>query len=136
MRQIRVVLLLVAIVAVATSLYFVVSMRSANPTFTNISSSELHSMMVNKDFVLINVHTPYEGEIEGTDLFIPYDAISKNLDKLSADKNAKIVVYCMVDWMSAIAAEELTEIGYTNVLRLEGGMVVWKDNGYPLIQKE
>jgi rhodanese-related sulfurtransferase len=85
-----------------------------------------------KDFIFINVHVPYEGEIEKTDLFIPYDEIRKNLDKLPADKNAKIVLYCRTDRMSNIAAKTLVNLGYTNVWVLEDGMIEWRKAGYQL----
>lgn len=103
--------------------------------YRNITASELYSMLSNKDFLLINTHIPYEGEIEGTDLFIPYNDFQGHLDKLPEDKHAKIVVYCMSDRMSNIAAKELVKLGYTNVLNLEGGMIVWKESGYPLVYR-
>ena len=103
--------------------------------YRNITASDLYSMLSNKDFLLINTHIPYEGEIERTDLFIPYNNIQGHLDRLPKDKHAKIVVYCMSDRMSNIAAEELAKLGYSNVLNLEGGMIAWKDNGYPLVYR-
>ena len=35
--------------------------------------------------------------------------------------------------MSAIAARELSRIGYTQVSHLSGGMIDWKKNGYEII---
>ncbi len=99
-----------------------------------INVTQLKMMLDNKDFVLVNVHIPYEGEIAGTDLFIPYDEIEKNLSKLPADKNARIVIYCRSGRMSAIAATNLTHLGYTNIRDVEGGMVAWEKQGYPLVQ--
>jgi ABC-type phosphate transport system substrate-binding protein len=43
-------------------------------SYTDVSAVGLAAMLENKDFPLINVHIPYEGEIERTDLFIPFDA--------------------------------------------------------------
>lgn len=93
-------------------------------------------MLKNKDFYMVNVHNPYEGEIEKTDAFISYDEIDKNLDKLPKDKNAKIVVYCRSGRMSAEASQKLTELGYTNVYNQILGMHDWQSKGYPLKTKK
>ena len=72
--------------------------------YTKVSPAELTAMLAKKDFPLINVHVPYEGEIEGTDAFVAYDKIGANLDKLPADKGARIVLYCRRGSMSTTAA--------------------------------
>jgi rhodanese-related sulfurtransferase len=104
--------------------------------YRDISSLDLESMMDDKDFLLINVHIPYDGEIDGTDLFIPFNEISDNLEKLPADKSSKIVVYCRSGSMSATASKELAQIGYSNILNLPGGMRDWKENGFTVINKD
>ena len=104
-------------------------------SYTNVSATQLKAMLDKKDFTFVNVHIPYEGEIAKTDAFIPYDEIEKNLDKLPADKNAKIVLYCRSGRMSAIAAETLVRLGYTNVWNMEGGMIAWGTLGLPLKTK-
>lgn len=103
--------------------------------FTTITSKKLSTMFSKKDFFFVNVHIPYEGEIKNTDAFIPYDKIADNLDKLPADKNAKIVFYCRSGRMSEIAAQELTRLGYTQVSHLSGGMIDWEKNGYEILEK-
>lgn len=104
-------------------------------SYTNVNAASLKLMLENKDFPLVNVHIPYEGEIEPTDLFIPYNEVETNLAKLPADKGAKIVLYCRSGSMSAIAARTLVRLGYTNVWNLDGGMIGWQQMGYPLAQK-
>ena len=106
----------------------------AGDTYQKITSDELNTMLKNKDFVFVNVHIPFEGNIPNTDLSIPYDQISapENLSQLPADTSAKIVLYCRSGRMSEIAAEELVSLGYTNIWDLKGGMVDWEQAGYEI----
>jgi len=98
-----------------------------------ITVEELNAMLKNKDFTLINVHIPYEGEIPGTDVHIPYNEVEKYADQLPQDKGAKIVLYCRSGSMSAAASKTLVEMGYTNVTDVQGGMNAWKAAGYELL---
>lgn len=109
--------------------------RKETTSFTTLTSAQLATMLKQKDFFFANVHIPYEGEIKNTDAFIPYDKIADNLDKLPADKNAKIVLYCRSGRMSEIAARELSQLGYTQISHLSGGMIDWKKDGYEIIKK-
>src|SRR3972149_6042937 len=77
--------------------------------YTNITPAQLADLLKSKDFFFANTHIPYEGEIEQTDGFIPYDEITQRLSELPADKNAKIFLYCRSGRMSAIAAEALVK---------------------------
>ena len=101
-------------------------------TYTDISVAELQTMLDEKDFSFINTHVPFEGDIPGTDLTVPFDQIEENLDKLPEDKEAKIVLYCRSDRMSGIASETLVGLGYTNIWNLDGGMVAWENAGLGL----
>lgn len=92
-------------------------------------------MLPSKDFELVNVHVPYEGEIAKTDTFIPFDKIGEAVDLLPADKATKIVVYCRSGRMSKIAAATLVGLGYTHVEELTGGMIDWEATGQPLIHR-
>ena len=89
-------------------------------SYTDVSPAELQKMLACKDFTLVDVWTPYDGTIHGTDLFIHYTVFEKNLDKFP-DKNARIVLYCLGGERSRILAETLVGLGYTNVYRLIGG---------------
>ncbi len=112
-----------------------VKVQTEGGAYTDITPEQLKQMLDHKDFVFVNTHIPYEGEIADTDAFVPYDALDENLGKLPSDKNAKIVLYCMSDRMSTIAAQELVKKGYTNLYNLDGGMQAWQQAGYPLIVK-
>ncbi len=107
----------------------------ADVGYIDVSPQDLSSVLEREDFlfVLVNVHFPHEGKIEGTDLFIPYDEIGDRLGELPSETNAKIVVYCRSGSMSAVAAATLVGLGYTNVWNLDGGMAAWEEAGYLLV---
>ena len=105
------------------------------PVVKKLTAAQLATMLTKKDFFLVNVHIPYEGEIANTDAFIDYDTIADHLDKLPKDKNASIVLYCRGGGMSDIASKALVHLGYSQVSDLVGGMNGWKDAGFPLIEK-
>jgi rhodanese-related sulfurtransferase len=104
----------------------------ADGSYKDVSADELAAMLKNKDFVFINVHIPFAGDIAQTDLSTPYDDIEQNLSQFPTDKNAKIVLYCRSGRMSQIAAEKLVSLGYTNIWNLEGGMVDWEQAGFKI----
>jgi rhodanese-related sulfurtransferase len=99
--------------------------------YTQISVTDLQTMLKNKDFAFINVHVPFEGKIDPTDALIPFDQIDQHLDQLPTNKDAKIVLYCRSGNMSAIAANTLANLGYTHVYDLAGGFNAWKQAGLP-----
>ncbi len=94
-----------------------------------ISVEELKASMENEDIFLVNVHIPFEGNIPGTDLFVPYNEINENISLFPVDKDHKIVVYCKAGSMGKDAAQALIALGYTNVWNLSGGYEAWKEAG-------
>jgi rhodanese-related sulfurtransferase len=105
---------------------------SAPPAaFGRLDPEEFATRMDDPGAQVINVHIPYEGELEATDAFIPFDRILGD-DRLPADKDTEVLLYCMSGRMSETAGKALNDAGYTNVSHLEGGMKAWEAAGKPL----
>jgi rhodanese-related sulfurtransferase len=103
--------------------------------YIDVTVEQLAGLLPQKNFTLVNVHIPYEGELLQTDLFIPFDEMEENLDQLPA-KDAPIVLYCRSGRMSTEAAAVLADLGYTNVYELDGGFNAWQAAGHELLQKQ
>lgn len=101
--------------------------------YTVVSASELADMLPNQNFIMINVHTPYEGEISQTDLNIPFDRIAEHLDSFPV-KDTPLLIYCRSGRMSMEATLTLTRLGYNHVMHLEGGFNAWKAAGNPMVK--
>lgn len=99
---------------------------------TDLSPEQLHTMLEDKDFQLINVHVPYAGEIEPTDAHVPYDDVDAIEQQLNGQLDARVVLYCRTGPMSLSAARALVQRGYCAVYDLPAGMVGWERDGYPL----
>lgn len=102
------------------------------PVWTDLTPAQLSSMLEAKDFFMVNVHIPYQGELPKTDAFLQFDQIGSLLEKMPG-KQDKVVVYCKTGRMSKIALESLARAGYSNLYQLEGGFDSWQASGRELL---
>ena len=58
--------------------------------------------------------------------------IERDIESLIPDKLASIVLYCGGGYRSVLAADALQQMGYRNVISMDGGIKGWKDAGYPM----
>ena len=58
--------------------------------------------------------------------------IERDAEERLPNKNAEIILYCGGGFRSALAADNLQTMGYTNVFSMDGGIRDWRDKGYPL----
>ena len=58
--------------------------------------------------------------------------LERDVETLIPQKDAPIVLYCGGGFRSALAAESLQKMGYTNVVSMDGGMRAWREAGYPV----
>lgn len=82
---------------------------------------------------VLNVHIPDEGSIEGTDASIPFDQLDERAAELPQDRSTPLAVYCRTGRMSTIAVETLTQMGFRDVVELDGGMEAWSASGRTLL---
>jgi rhodanese-related sulfurtransferase len=106
---------------------------TATEPFARLDPATFADRMGDKGAVLIDVHVPYEGELEHTDAFIPFDHIVGDA-RLPKDKGTEVLLYCRSGRMSEIAGDALHAAGYTHLAHLEGGMRGWEAAGRKLLQ--
>ena len=58
--------------------------------------------------------------------------IERDIETTVPDKTTELILYCGGGYRSALAAEVLQQMGYTNVFSLAGGWKAWKDSGAPI----
>ena len=58
--------------------------------------------------------------------------IERDIIQKSPDKSVELILYCGGGFRSALAAESLQKMGYTNVYSMAGGWKAWKDSGAPV----
>lgn len=58
--------------------------------------------------------------------------IERDIEKIIPDADTEIILYCGGGYRSALAADNLQKMGYTNVKSMDGGFRQWKEQGYPL----
>jgi rhodanese-related sulfurtransferase len=56
--------------------------------------------------------------------------IERDIVSAIPDQNAEIVLYCGGGYRSALAADALQEMGYTNVISMDGGFKGWTQAGH------
>src|SRR5450432_27610 len=58
--------------------------------------------------------------------------LERDVETLLPDKATPIVLYCGGGFRSALAADNLQKMGYTQVVSMDGGMRAWREAGYPV----
>ncbi|MYH95356.1 MAG: molybdopterin biosynthesis protein MoeB, partial [Acidimicrobiia bacterium] len=87
--------------------------------------------MLSNGAVLLDVREPDEyeqGAIPGS-VHIPRGNLEPNVENRLSDKDAPVVVMCAGGVRSAFAAQTLQEMGYGDVVSMDGGFNQWKDEG-------
>ena len=102
----------------------------ARSQISEIGPDELRRMQQSgEDFTLVDVRERDEqakGTIPGA-INLPRGILEVNIDKITTDKDRKLVLYCGGGSRSALAALNLKKMGFRNVLSLAGGYRDWRE---------
>ena len=82
-------------------------------------------------FLLVDVREESEfaaGRIPGA-VHIGKGVIERDMETKVPDLAAPVVLYCGGGYRSALAADNLQKMGYTNIISMDGGFRGWKDSG-------
>ena len=58
--------------------------------------------------------------------------VERDIEARVPDLNTPLVLYCGGGFRSALAADNLQKMGYTNVISMDGGVRGWREKGYPM----
>jgi rhodanese-related sulfurtransferase len=61
--------------------------------------------------------------------------IERDIEQKVPDTAAPLVLYCGGGFRSALAADNLQKMGYTNVISMDGGVRDWRSRGYPMTRE-
>ena len=86
-----------------------------------------------EDFVFMDVredHEWREGRACGA-IHLGRGILERGIEKVVEDKAKKVVLYCGGGYRSALAADNMQKMGYTNVLSMAGGIRAWRERNLP-----
>lgn len=114
---------------------FLALVEAARERVREITVSEYRAREAAADgLVLIDVREDHEwekGRIPGA-MHMGRGILERDIERTFADKSTPMVLYCGGGYRSALAADNLQQMGYTNVLSLAGGFREWKHAGLPV----
>ncbi len=90
-----------------------------------------------KEFMLIDVREESEfakDHLPGA-IHLGKGIIERDIEGRVPDLNTPMVLYCGGGFRSAIAADNLQKMGYTNVLSMDGGVRGWREKNFPMTKK-
>jgi molybdopterin/thiamine biosynthesis adenylyltransferase/rhodanese-related sulfurtransferase len=90
------------------------------------------------EVVLIDTREPHEyqeARIEGGKL-VPPGLLADEIATAAPDKSARTILYCRSGNRSYKAAEQMEALGYTDVASMAGGILLWQEQGLPVVATE
>src|SRR5208337_226186 len=87
-------------------------------------------------FVLVDVREDREFDADHLPgaVHLGKGVIERDIEGTYPDLETPLVLYCGGGFRSALAADNLQKMGYTNVISMDGGIREWREKGYPLVK--
>ena len=102
---------------------------------TNVSEVKKR-MDAGEKLILVDVREDNEwanGHLPGA-VHMGKGVIERDIEQRVPDMNSKLVLYCGGGFRSALVADNLEKMGYTNVESMDGGWRGWTEAGLPIIR--
>jgi molybdopterin/thiamine biosynthesis adenylyltransferase/rhodanese-related sulfurtransferase len=87
------------------------------------------------EVVLIDTREPHEyqeAHLQGGKL-VPPGLLAEEIAAAAPDKSARTILYCRTGNRSALAAAQMQKLGYEDVASMAGGIVLWQEQGLPVV---
>jgi rhodanese-related sulfurtransferase len=114
---------------------FLKLVQDAKSRVREVSVDQVKAMLDRREsFTLVDVREDNEwakDHVAGA-VHLGKGIIERDAEQRLSDKNAEIVLYCGGGFRSALAADNLQKMGYTNVFSMDGGIRDWRQKGFPL----
>lgn len=110
-------------------------LSSTKHEIREVDTAGAQALIDNDNAIVLDVREPDEfeqGALAGA-IHIPRGHLEAQIENRVTDHDAKVVVYCAGGVRSAFAAKTLGELGYTDVVSMDGGFGKWKDDGRPWV---
>jgi rhodanese-related sulfurtransferase len=108
----------------------------------NLTPEQVAAELGQNSVVLVDIREPQEGAQQGTipgAVTAPRGMLEFYADPTSPyhreefDPRRRTILYCASGGRSALDADALQQLGYTNVAHLDGGFKAWSERGLPVV---
>ncbi|MCH9634725.1 MAG: Sulfurtransferase [Chlamydiae bacterium] len=108
----------------------------AKTRIKEINCVELQSELKKSNLLLIDVREDLEWSLGYLPhaIHISKGTLERDIEKVEPNKNRKIVLYCSGGYRSALAADNLQKMGYTQIFSLAGGSKGWTEQNFPIVE--
>ena len=117
---------------------FLALVQAAKKHVTEIVPSAVLKRLERKsETIVVDVREDLEwkaGHVAGA-IHLGKGIIERDIETTIPEKSTEIILYCGGGFRSALSADSLQKMGYTNVLSMKGGWRKWKALAYPVTKK-